>query len=386
MKKENTGFLILCICYLLYFITMGVYTPYLNLYYERIGLSGSQIGMINSFGYIAAMLLSPLWGAITDKTHKYKAMVSTLVMATALTGIIWQKQSIFFWILMTSLFLNIFRSNIVNILDALCIQYCKENNREFSLIRSMGSLGYLLGSFLIGNLMFELFNIQGPYIQVMLVIAVIFEILMLFVKEPAFETQTHDNHNFKSNIKELMHNRDYIFILILTFFTAMIMDSANFYIANHLISTMGLKDSVIGLSTCAMVLPEVFIIMRYHRFMRQWGLKNVFTVAIMTQILRFAIYAFTSNVYIFMLASTMHGIMVGAGTVGVVTYIHKKIPSYMLATAMTMYGGFTVIGYAFQSQLLGTVYQLFGSHMIFIVTLTFTGIALLLTIKSKRFD
>ena len=62
MKKLDRGFMILCISYLLFYITMGVYSPYLNLYFERVGLNGSQIGLINSCGYIAAMIFSPIWG------------------------------------------------------------------------------------------------------------------------------------------------------------------------------------------------------------------------------------------------------------------------------------------------------------------------------------
>lgn len=386
MKKGNFGFGILCICYLLFFVTMGVYTPYLNVYYERVGLNGSQMGMIHSCGYIAAMLFSPLWGAITDKTHKYKAMASFLILATGITGLIWQQQTEFLWIFVASLFLSVFRSNIGNVLDAFCVEYSKQNKKEFSLIRSMGSLGYLVGSFVVGNLMFEIFHIQGPYMQVLFGIALLFVVLMLFVKEPDFSNEVKEDHNLKSNLKELLYNRDYIFILFVSFFTMMILDSTNNYIGNHLIMTMKLEDSAIGLVTCAMVLPEVFIVMNFHHLIRKFGTKKTYLFAIVTQIIRCVIYTLASNIYVFMAASVVHGFMVGCGTVCIVSYIHKKVPTYMLATAMTVYGGFTVVGYALQSQLFGIIYQMFGSHMIFITTVVFTTIAFFMVLKTKRFD
>lgn len=386
MKKGNLGFGILCICYLLFFVTMGVYTPYLNVYYERVGLSGSQMGMIHSCGYIAAMLFSPLWGAITDKTHKYKAMASFLILATGITGLIWQQQTEFLWIFVASLFLSVFRSNIGNVLDAFCVEYSKQNKKEFSLIRSMGSLGYLAGSFVVGNLMFEIFHIQGPYMQVLFGIALLFVALMLFVKEPNFSSEVKEDHNLKSNLKELLHNKDYIFILFVSFFTMMILDSTNNYIGNHLVMTMNLEDSAIGLVTCAMVLPEVFIVMNFHHLIRKYGTKKTYLFAIVTQVIRCVIYTLTSNMYVFMAASVVHGFMVGCGTVCIVSYIHKKVPTYMLATAMTIYGGFTVVGYALQSQLFGIIYQMFGSHMIFITTVVFTMIAFFMVLKTKRFD
>ena len=190
----------------------------------------------------------------------------------------------------------------------------------------------------------------------------------------------------EGNFLELFKNKDYVFILFLCFFTIIVNDSTINYLGNHLVSTLQLPDSAIGLNTCAMVLPEVFIIMNIHKMIRKIGLKKSFMIAIITQILRCILYATSTSLPIFMIGSLVHGLMIGVGTVGVVDYIHKKIPSHMMARAMTVYGGFTVISYAIQAQAYGFVYQMFGSHMIFIITLVCTAIALLMTLKTKRLD
>ena len=129
MKNYRYSYIALCASYLLYYISLGAFSPFLNIYYERIGLSGSQIGFITSAGYIVAMLFSPVWGAITDKNHKYKSMIAFLSLTTTLLTILWKQQTFFLFIFIFSLLLNIFRSNIGNLLDALAIQSCKENNK-----------------------------------------------------------------------------------------------------------------------------------------------------------------------------------------------------------------------------------------------------------------
>ena len=53
---------------------------------------------------------------------------------------------------------------------------------------------------------------------------------------------------------------------------------------------------------------------------------------------------------------------------------------------MTVYGAFNVVSYAVQSQLFGTVYQLFGSNMIFMITAGFTCVALVMVLRTKRLD
>lgn len=384
MKNYRYSYIALCASYLLYYISLGAFSPFLNIYYERIGLSGSQIGFITSAGYIVAMLFSPVWGAITDKNHKYKSMIAFLSLTTTLLTILWKQQTFFLFIFIFSLLLNIFRSNIGNLLDALAIQSCKENNKEFSFVRAMGSLGYLIASFGIGNFLFEKFQLQGPYIQILAIGNVLLVLCLLFIKP--ISHQKSETVKEEGNFLELFKNKDYVFILFLCFFTIIVNDSTINYLGNHLVSTLQLPDSAIGLNTCAMVLPEVFIIMNIHKMIRKIGLKKSFTIAIITQILRCILYATSTSLPIFMIGSLVHGLMIGVGTVGVVDYIHKKIPSHMMARAMTVYGGFTVISYAIQAQAYGFVYQMFGSHMIFIITLVCTAIALLMTLKTKRLD
>ena len=384
MKNYRYSYIALCASYLLYYIALGAFSPFLNIYYERIGLSGSQIGFITSAGYIVAMLFSPIWGAITDKNHKYKSMIAILTMATTLVTILWKQQTFFLFIFIFSLLLNIFRSNIGNLLDALAIQSCKENNKEFSFVRAMGSLGYLIASFGIGNFLFEKFQLQGPYIQILAIGNILLVLCLLFVK-PITVTQTETKKE-EGSFLELFKNKDYVFILFLCFFTIIVNDSTINYLGNHLVSTLKLPDSAIGLNTCAMVLPEVFIIMNIHKLIRKIGLKKSFVLAIITQILRCVLYATATSLPIFMIGSLVHGLMIGVGSVGVIDYIHKKIPSHMMARAMTVYGGFTVVSYAIQAQAYGFVYQMFGSHMIFVITLVCTTIALLMTLKTKRLD
>ena len=384
MKNYRYSYIALCASYLLYYISLGAFSPFLNIYYERIGLSGSQIGFITSAGYIVAMLFSPVWGAITDKNHKYKSMIAFLSLTTTLLTILWKQQTFFLFIFIFSLLLNIFRSNIGNLLDALAIQSCKENNKEFSFVRAMGSLGYLIASFGIGNFLFEKFQLQGPYIQILAIGNVLLVLCLLFIKP--ISHQKSETVKEEGNFLELFKNKDYVFILFSCFFTIIVNDSTINYLGNHLVSTLQLPDSAIGLNTCAMVLPEVFIIMNIHKMIRKIGLKKSFMIAIITQILRCILYATSTSLPIFMIGSLVHGLMIGVGTVGVVDYIHKKIPSHMMARAMTVYGGFTVISYAIQAQAYGFVYQMFGSHMIFIITLVCTAIALLMTLKTKRLD
>lgn len=384
-QRENIEFPILVFSYSLFFVSMGAFLPYVNLYYERLGLQGNQIGLINAVCFIAVTLCSPIWGGIADKTGNYKGMVSFLVILAAITGIIWQRQRLFIWIFLGSLLLKIFRNNILNIFDSLCIQYCNKHERTFSTVRSMGSLGYLVGTYLIGNFLYNCYDLEGPYMGIVFIVSILLVILLRYVQISPIK-KAKNEHQFTKNIGELFHNSAYNFILLLNFFGNIAMDSANGYTGNHLIMTLNLSDDMIGLNVLATVLPEVIFVMYINKILKKWGLKRIYLVACALQILRFIIYVTSSNVYLFLFASSLQGIMIAVVSVGIGVYIHRKIPSYMLATAMTLYGGIGSIGYAFLAQLFGSVYQYYGSYTVFVVTIVLLLIAFMMVLKTDLFD
>ena len=67
--------------YFLFFAAFAGYVSFLNVFYEDIGLIGWQIGVLTSLPPLVSLLVSPIWGAIADATHKRR-----LIMTVGLVG------------------------------------------------------------------------------------------------------------------------------------------------------------------------------------------------------------------------------------------------------------------------------------------------------------
>lgn len=382
-NKEKRILIILCLFYILHYISMGVYSPYLNVYYERLGLSGSQFGLINSLGLLFAMGVAPIWGMISDATQNTKKVIAFLFLATGITMVIWHQMRSFPWILIFAIALSMFRSSIDSLADSVSIAYTTKHHQDYSIIRSMGSLGYLLGSFVIANGLYAL-GFQGPYVYVVLICALAGSYLILQV--PDTRTKEKEKISFLANIKQLFKNQDYLFILVMMFLTTMITDSFVNYTGNHLIHTLHQKDSMIGIFSCAMVLPEIWIVMHGNRWFKKMGTKNMYLLACLGQVIRTLTYAFTQNIFLFLLASMFHGLTIMVGTVGNVSFIHRKVDKKMLATAMSFYSSLYIIGSAILAQVFGFLYQYVSSNSIYMVATVASLGALCLVYKTKRLD
>ena len=113
MKKldANKTYLLICLFYIVYYITLGVVGPYMNVYYERLGFGGSQIGLITSLGMIASMMITPIWGILSDKTKNPRAVIAFILVMAGLTSIVWSTQTAFLPVLILSVVLSVFRQS-----------------------------------------------------------------------------------------------------------------------------------------------------------------------------------------------------------------------------------------------------------------------------------
>ena len=384
MKKidANKTYTLLCLFYIVYYVTLGVYTPYLNVYYERLGFSGSQIGMITSIGMIASMIITPVWGMLSDKTHHPRAVIAFVLSMAGVSAIIWTMQRDFVPVLVFSVLLSIFRQNVWSLVDGVGIQVCADHGRDFGFARAMGSLGYLLGSFVIANLMYA-FGYSGPYMQVFVFCSFLGAVMILCVPSNGMREKEKSKVKFSESIHSLLHHRSYLFVLAVMLLTSMVVDTILNYSGNHLINTLHQSDNMIGIFSFAQVFPEIIIVMFANRIFRRMKTSQIFLLGAIAQLVRYILCSISSSVTIFLLATTLHGLTIAVSSVGHVSYIHKHVDRSILATAMSIYGTVSTIGCALLNQVFGIVYQYGSSYHLFWIG-ALTALAAIVLILSNR--
>ncbi|MBR5289909.1 MAG: MFS transporter [Erysipelotrichaceae bacterium] len=387
MKKidSNKTYLLICSFYIVYYITLGVVGPYMNVYYERLGFGGSQIGLITSLGMIASMMFTPIWGVLSDKTKNPRAVIAFILVMAGITSIIWSTQTAFMPVMILSIILSVFRQNVWSLVDGVGIQFCSDYGKDFGFARSMGSLGYLLGSFAIANLMFAL-GFSGPYMQVFVVCSFAGAIMIMCVPASTHVEKAKEKVNFIDSLKELLTNRSYLFVVLMMLLTSLVVDTILNYSGNHLINALGQSDSMIGIFSLVQVFPEIIIVMFANRIFRRMKTSQVFMMAAVAQLIRFVLCAVSSNIVVFLLATSLHGVTIAVSSVGYVSYIQKHVKREILATAMALYGTAGTIGVALLNQLFGFVYEYASSYQLFTIGAIAAAIAMVILIFNKKLD
>lgn len=373
--------------YLVYFGAIGSFMPYINVYLEKsAGLSGSQIGLITALSLVFGFVVIPVWGIVGDKTKKYNALLKFSLAGALVMVALYYKAATYTMIILCAIGLEMLRLGTMPMADTLATKYSHKTGSNYGSIRGMGSLGYMVSSMVVGFLA-DKFGLDGPLFATYAFLLIIaFPISFSFPKDSKLEEVDGEDKVEKGNFKELLTNKNYIFILIITMLTTVIVDSAMNYAGNHLVSTLGGVKSLISWMTFITVLPEVVFLMVSNKIINKLGFKKFYIMSVSSMILRFVIYSLIGNAYVFLLASVVHCLGVAMATVGNLTYIRNSVNSSVLGTAITLFNAAMSISRALFGYIFGVVYEYGNSYVIFMISTAAFIVALILLLRTKRFD
>ena len=359
MKDKNI--LKFQVFYFLLIGAVGCFTPYINVYLEQsIGLNGSQIGLITAISLILGVCVIPLWGIIGDKTRKYNLMLMISLAASIVVLYFYSKQTVYIGVIVFALMLEVARLGSTPMADTITMNYTAKIGGNYGSIRGMGSLGYMLGSMAVGFLA-DMYGLDGPlFTSYILLLGIALFICFTFPKADPKEEEKEKPQ--KGNFKELLTNKNFIFILVLIMITQIVVDSSGAYAGNHLISTLKGDNSLISWLTFVQVLPEFLFLMVASQIIKRLGYKKFFTIATALMAIRLFVYAFIPNSYVFVLISIVHCLGVACSTVASLAYIREVVNPAVFGTAITLLNAAMSIAKAIYGYIFGSIYQYFGSY------------------------
>lgn len=373
---------------LFYFLLIGAvgcFTPYINVYLENsIGLNGSEIGLITAISLILGVCVIPLWGIIGDKTRKYNLLLMFSLAASIVVLYFYSKQTVYLGCIIFALILEVVRLGSTPMADTIAMNYTAKNNGNYGSIRGMGSLGYMLGSMAVGFLA-DIFGLDGPlFTSYMILLGV--ALLICFTFPKADEKESEKEKPKKGNFKDLLLNKNFLFILILVIMTQIVVDSSGAYAGNHLITTLKGDNSLISWLTFVQVLPEFLFLMIASKIIKKLGYKKFFLLATIPMALRMFAYALVPNSYVFVIVSIVHCLGVACSTVASLAYIQETVNPAVFGTAVTLLNAAMNIGKAIFGYIFGNVYQYYGSYKLFLIGAIIVSIAILMILFTKRLD
>jgi len=388
--KKNWYYLKFQLMYFIFVSAFGFFFPYFNVYLERnLGFSGSEIGLVISISLLASVVISPLWGALSDRAGKYKMLLKILLFAYAIFAWALFQMTALFWVILFTTLMEVVGIGMSPMLDVLAVDYCERTGKDFGKLRIAGSIGWVFGSYAAGFLITTLlFDVGTAMFWPLISFMVVAFVLALFIPdlEKKEEIETEVSEVGKPSVWLLFKNKAFVFLMVFNFLTLAIIDAVIAFAGNHLVLTLGAEPSAIGWMNVIAAAPEVIFFLFVTKLMMKMGVKKFYMLSVLTLIGRFVIYASTSSVALFLAAGGVGSFMMAAGGIGNFLYIKKHVQKNLTGTAFVVNVAILTLGRAIFSLIFGVIYDWFGSFMLFKFSLVFVAIAFVILLPTRHFD
>jgi PPP family 3-phenylpropionic acid transporter len=344
--------------YCFYYMALGAFMPFINLYYERMGLSGLQIGTLAALPVLIAVFFTFIWGAVADGLRLHNFILRGALIMAPLVVFTLSRSSHFASLIPLVLVYALVTSPIVPLLDSNALEVAQEHHSSFGEIRVWGSIGWALATWLMG-MMIELLNIHWLFYGYILFMAVTF-LLALFQAPRKLRVRDSLTHGLRA-----LFQRDFIVFLVSIFLLNSASSGASQFFSLYM-DKIGAGESMIGLSWALAALSELPVMLFSAVLLRRFGSDGLLKIAFLIFIVRWWLYSVINIPGWALVVQCLHGFSFAAFLVGAVTFVSERSPEGFSTTALAIYNT-VAFGLASMagSMIGGLLYDSVGSSQMF---------------------
>ena len=116
--------------------------PFLVLYYESLGLSGRQIGLLAGISPLVSLVGAPLWGGLADITRRHK-LIWTIAIAGVITmALVLSQITVFLLLIPVVILYALFASPIIPLADNAVMALLGDRKDQYGRQRIWGAVGW----------------------------------------------------------------------------------------------------------------------------------------------------------------------------------------------------------------------------------------------------
>ena len=323
--------------YLLYFGAGACVFPYFVLYYQSLGFTGAQIGILSAIAPLISLVGAPFWTGIADTTRRHKLIMSFAILAAMGSVASYPFVGTFAAVLALGSLFSFMIAPVNSLADTATMTMLGDQQNMYGRVRVGGAIGWgaiapLAGFFI------EKYGLNWAFWSYAVLMFIGFLVSQRFVFSLATQVVS-----LRHGLRELFSNRRLVLFLATTFVCGMALMSINAYLGAYMVE-LGMKKSAIGLAlglATISELPMLFFADRLLIRFKPHGLLILSMIATTVRLFLYAIFITESGILVFQL---INGFTFAALWVAGVSYVNKIAPPGLSATAQGVFGA-TVFGF-----------------------------------------
>jgi len=316
--------------YLLAFGALGALMPYVGMELERVGLSGTSIGVVLLGFPLGRILAGPLWAWAADRYQIAGRILSISTVLSIVGALILIPAST---VPIALLGLSVFafgRSPQGPLLDGLAMVLLGDRRSEYGRVRLWGSVGFLVCTLAAGFL-HDHHSISPLVFGTFVMVA--FAVGALFLEDERTPVPSADLLPALKGVLRLPGTTG--------FFVAAALHLAaqggyDLYLAVH-VHAMGWSTSVASMALAMGVAVEIGVLWAMPTILAKWGEAKVVVVGMTVAGFRWWALARIDDPLSLILLQALHGLTYGAYWAAAVSWIGARTPDHIATSSQSLF-------------------------------------------------
>ncbi len=368
--------------YFLYFAAAAALIPFVVLYYQSLGFTGAQIGLLAGMSPLIAMVGAPLWTNLADRTGRHRLILSlTMAGLIAVVLIIPALNALLPVVLMIALY-SLLGSPIVSFSDSATMHMLGDERDKYGRVRMGGTFGWALAAPLAGLLVERngLPMAFWAYAALMALALLVSQRLTFDSRSPADAPGAA-----RGGVQTLLRNRRWILFLAMAFFCGVGFASVNTYLFPYM-QQLGASAGVMGLALTLATLSELPVLFYADRLLKRFGSFGLLALGMGVTGVRLLLFAAASAPAGVLAFQFLNGFTFPAVWVAGVSFAYENAPPGLSATAQGLFGAMIFgFGAAAGGLLGGILLEAVGGRAMYLVfgLLVLGSLALLAPLQQR---
>ncbi|MEE4407787.1 MULTISPECIES: 3-phenylpropionate MFS transporter [unclassified Serratia (in: enterobacteria)] len=293
----------LALSYFTYFFSYGIFLPFWGVWLKGEGIAPETIGILLGAGLVARFLGSLLIAPrVKDPSHLVTALrlLALLTLAFAVGfcfGNGWG------WLMLVIAGFNLFFSPLVPLTDALAATWQKQITMDYGRVRLWGSLAFVIGSALTGQMVSVWGHNAILYSLILSVLAMLLGMMLKPSVMPQGETRTQSEPD-RSLREMLKEGPVWRFLLCVTLLQGA---HAGYYSFGSIYwQEAGYSASTIGYLWSLGVVAEVIVFASSNFLFRRWNARNLLLLSACCGVLRWSLMASSTELGWLLVIQILH--------------------------------------------------------------------------------
>ncbi len=344
-------------------------SPFVVLYFQDLGFSGPQIGLLIGLSPLVVLVSAPLWTGLADATRRHRLVLSLTLLGSGLAVAAFPFLRAFLPVLILMASYSIVNAAIPPLSDNATLQMLGDNRDMYGRQRLGGTVGYALAAPIAGQLVQRYGLAAAFWGCTVMYLCAFFTSQKLWsrLKPQSTAAPVHDQAVVRGGVRLLMTNPRWLLFLVAAFAGGLAAAAMNSYLFPYL-RELGASQTTMGFALTLGTVLEVPMLFFGNRLLRWLKAYPLFLAAVSVYAGRMLLMAAATTPIQALLIQLLNGMTFPVMWLAGVAFANESAPPGLGATAQGLFSAAVFgVGSAAGGFAGGTLLVSAGAHTLFLV-------------------